>query len=68
VGAHAPSWLGLSWNRFTVFFAATALVFAAALALARRLDEPEAASMEILLREILIHSPQRIWARFWPRE
>jgi MFS family permease len=68
VGAHAPTWLGLSWNRFTVFFAATALVFAAALALARRLDEPEAASMEILLREILIHSPQRIWARFWPRD
>ena len=68
VGAHAPLWLGLSWNRFTIFFAAAAVVYAAALGFARRLDEPEAASMEILLREILIHSPQRIWARFWSRE
>jgi hypothetical protein len=37
------------------------------MALARRLEEPEAASMEALLREILIHSPQRFWFRFWPR-
>ncbi len=67
VGAHSPIWLGLSWNRYTVFFAAVAFTFLVALTLARRLEEPQAASMEELLREILIESPQRFWLRFWPR-
>lgn len=67
VGARTPVWLGLEWNRFTVFFAAAALAFLVTLALARRLDEPKAASMEALLREILIQSPQRFWLRLWPR-
>jgi MFS family permease len=67
IGSRAPLWWGLSWNRYTVFFAAAGFVFALALALARRLEEPEAVSMEALLREILIHSPQRFWFRFFPR-
>jgi hypothetical protein len=67
VGSHAPVWLGVQWNRFTVFYAAAALACLWTLFLARRLDEPEAASMEDLLREILIQSPQRFWLRFWPR-
>jgi len=67
VGKHATVWLGLEWNRFTVFFAAAAVVYAVTLALARRLEEPEAVSMEELLREILIQSPQRVWFRLWPR-
>ncbi len=67
VGGRSPLWLGLAWNRYTVFFAAAALAYLVTLALARRLDEPQAASMETLLREILIQSPQRFWVRFWPR-
>jgi hypothetical protein len=67
VGTRSPMWLGLAWNRFTIFFAAAACAYLATLVLARRLDEPEAASMEELLREILIQSPQRFWLRFWPR-
>ena len=67
VGARSPVWLGLSWNRFTIFFAAAAVAYVVTLALARRLHEPEAASMEDLLRELLIQSPQRFWIRFWPR-
>jgi len=67
VGARSPMWLGVVWNRYSVFFAAAALAFTVTLALARRLHEPEAASMEDLLREILIQSPQRFWIRFWPR-
>jgi MFS family permease len=58
---------GLSWNRYSLFFAAVGLVMLAALFLARRLDEPKAASMEALLKEILIQSPQRAWVRLWPR-
>jgi len=67
VGTRSPMWLGLAWNRFTIFFVAAACAYLATLVLARRLDEPEAASMEELLREILIQSPQRFWLRFWPR-
>jgi MFS family permease len=67
VGARSPVWLGLAWNRYTVFFAAAAVAYTVTLAFARRLHEPEAASMEDLLREILIQSPQRFWIRFWPR-
>jgi MFS family permease len=67
VGSRAPVWLGLAWNRYTIFFAAAGLAFSITLALARRLEEPEAVSMDALLREILIDSPQRFWVRFWPR-
>jgi MFS family permease len=67
VGESKPAWLGLEWNRYTVFFALAAVAFAATFVLARRLDEPKAASMEALLREILIQSPQKFWLRFWPR-
>jgi len=67
VGARAPVWLGLSWNRFTIFFAAAGLAYLITMALARRLHEPEAAGMEELLRELLIASPQRFLVRFWPR-
>ena len=67
IGTREPHWLGISWNRFTIFFAGAAFVYAASLWLIRRLDEPEAASMEELLREVLIQSPQRLLVRLWPR-
>jgi MFS family permease len=67
VGSRNPVWMGLVWTRFTVFFGAVAAAFTVALALSRRLEEPEAASMEELLRELLIQSPVRFWLRFWPR-
>jgi MFS family permease len=67
VGEREFEWLGLLWNRYTVFFAAAALVFATTFMLARGLEEPQAASMDELLREILIQNPQRFWLRFWPR-
>ena len=67
VGARAPIWLGIAWTRYTVFFAAASCVYLVTLVFARRLDEPQAASMDALLREILIQSPQRVWVRLWPR-
>lgn len=67
VGQYAPRFLGLEWNRFTVFFAGAALAFTVVLLFVQRLDEPKAASMQALLREMLIQSPQRFWLRFWPR-
>lgn len=68
VGTHSLRLLGVQWNRFSIFFGAAALAFAFTLALSRRLDEPKAVSMEVLLHDILIQSPQRFWLRFWPRE
>jgi MFS family permease len=67
VGVRAPHWAGIAWNRYTVFFAAVALVFALTLELARRLEEPAAVGFDQLLREILIQTPQRFWIRYWPR-
>ena len=67
IGTHSVTWLHLEWNRFTIFFTAAALVFLLTFFLARKLDEPEAASMEDLLREFLVQSPQKFWLRFWPR-
>lgn len=67
VGDRSWRWLGLEWNRFSLFYAAVAVAFVALGILARRLVEPKAVSMETLLREVLVQSPQRFWFRFWPR-
>jgi hypothetical protein len=32
------------------------------------LHEPKAASLEALLTDIIIESPQRLWLRFWSRD
>ena len=67
-GQWHATWLGVQWNRYSLFFAAVAVAFGGALFLTGRLQEPTAASMEELLKEILIQSPQRVWVRLWPRE
>ncbi len=68
VGNWHAVWLGVEWNRYSAFFAAVAVVMLVTLVLSRQLEEPQAASMEELLRDILIQSPQRVWVRLWPRE
>lgn len=68
IGDHSAVWLGLRWNRYTVFFASAAVCFIVSLLVARRLEEKEAASLEELLRDILINSPQRFLVRLWSRE
>jgi hypothetical protein len=61
------NWHGFEWNRYSLFFTAVGLAFLIALRFTRQLDEPAAASMEKLLKELLIQSPQRVWVRLWPR-
>lgn len=61
------AWHGFEWNRFSLFFAAVTLMFSFTLTLCRRLEEPQAASMETLLRDILEQTPLRFWLRLWPR-
>jgi MFS family permease len=60
-------WIGVEWNRFSLFFAAAGFVYLVTLILTGRLQEPKAASMEELLRDIWQQSPLRIWFRFGPR-
>lgn len=59
--------IGLQWNRYTIFFSAAAAVLVVSMLLARRLSEPKAASMQELLRDLILHSPQRLWVRIWTR-
>jgi MFS family permease len=66
-GLHA-GWREFEWNQFSVFFAAAGVAFLVALFRCRKLEETHAADMDELLRDLLIHSPQRFWLRFWPRE
>jgi MFS family permease len=67
IGAWQVTWLGLEWNRYSIFFLGVMLVFLVTTILATALEESRAASMEDLLREVLIASPQRVFLRFWPR-
>ena len=61
-------WHGFEINAFSLFFAAVAAVFLVTLWYCRRLDEPAAASLDELLRDLLRQSPLRELMRFWPRD
>ena len=56
-----------SVNRYSIFYFATMTLFGVTVGLARRLEEPTAARVEALIREILVTSPQRFWARMFTR-
>jgi len=57
----------LEWNQYTTFFVGVVAALLVTIYFVRRLEEPRAASLEHLLREILIQSPQRVFLRLWPR-
>ncbi len=58
---------GLDWNRYSVFFGLVVLAFGAAFLQSRRLEEPRAAGVETLLREIFLQDPQRVVNRILAR-
>ncbi len=66
-GTFKASWFGLEWTRYTIVFLAMFVGFLVTIFMSRKLHEPEAASFEQLLKEVLIQSPQRVWLRLWPR-
>jgi len=66
-GPHEFRGLGLALNQFSFFFLLVTLAYAATLAFCRRLEEPRAANVEALLRDLLAQTPLRSWVRFWPR-
>jgi hypothetical protein len=66
-GALDYRWHNFSINRYTIFYLGAALIFAVTVVLMRQLVEPTAARVEQLIREILVTSPQRFWARLLTR-
>ena len=68
IGDHQGSVLGLNLNHYTVFYLLVLAVVGAALWQASKLHEPKAASFEVLLTQVLIESPQRLWLRIWSRD
>ncbi len=66
VGARRVGWGGFELNRFSLFFALVTLTFVATVWRCRRLEEPRAADVSALLRDLLAQ-PLRSWMRLWPR-
>jgi MFS family permease len=58
---------GFNWNRFTIFFFGTGVMFILTTWLKLKLEEPAARPVEELVRDMFISSPQRMIARVWPR-
>ncbi|NLH74777.1 MAG: MFS transporter [Verrucomicrobia bacterium] len=56
-----------SLNRFSLFFLLATIAYAVAAWLCGKLEEPRAANVQALLRDLLSQSPIRSWMRFWPR-
>lgn len=63
IGEREATALGVGWNRYSVFFGLVALAFVAAFALCRRLEEPRAAEVHALVRELLVDEPRRWWTQ-----
>lgn len=60
-------WHAFAFNRYSLFFLATGLIFATTLFLMQKLHEPAASRVEELVRDMLLTSPQRFWARLIAR-
>jgi len=67
VGDSGGRWLGMDWNRYSLFFALVMFAFGAAFLQSRRLEEPKAAGVETLLRELFVQEPQRAFSRLLGR-
>jgi MFS family permease len=66
-GKGSFQWQAFALNRYSLFFMGTCLLFVISVWLMRQLHEPAAAKMEDLIREVLVTSPQRFWARMLTR-
>ena len=54
-------------NHYVIFFVGAGCSFGVTAILVRALEEPSAARVQALLREVLIDGPQRVWARLMTR-
>ena len=68
VGTRHWNLMGLSLNRYTLFYLGAMAVFLLALVLAGRLEEPKARSLEELLRNLRPAATRKRWPIFWSGE
>lgn len=61
VGARQGFLLGFAWNRYSLYFALVSVAFVVAFWLCQRLEEPRAAEVQRLFRELLVDEPRRWW-------
>jgi hypothetical protein len=57
----------LDWNRYSLFFALVMVSFVAAFRASLRLEEPQAAPVETLLRDLFVQEPRRLFTRMLGR-
>lgn len=62
IGERSGSALGMHWNRYSIYFGLVTLSFVGAFAMCRRLEEPRAAEVQALVRELLVDEPRRWWS------
>ncbi len=67
VGDHSFVWHQMTWDRYGFYFAGVLVAFLVNAALALRLVEPKSGTIDQLLRDLLIVSPQRSLLRLWKR-
>ena len=67
VGNRSFVWQQLKWDRFSFYFVGVLVAFLMNALLALRLVEPKSGTMDQLLRDLLIVSPQRSLLRLWKR-
>ena len=60
--------LGMKWDPFATLFAGFAACFLLTSAAAWRVEEPESAPLDQLLRQAMSRSRLRFWIRLWPRQ
>ena len=61
IGTRQGVLLGFTWNRYSLYFAMVAVSFIVAFWLCQRLEEPKAAEVQRLFRELLVDEPRRWW-------
>lgn len=64
IGPWNATFLGIEWNRYSLYFALVSVSFAVAFALCRQLLEPRAAEVSQLVRELMFEEPRRWWTFF----
>ncbi len=68
VGGFHSHRLGLDWNRYSLFFGLVMLSFLVAFRASLRLEEPQAAPVETLLRDLFLQEPRRLFTRALGRD
>ena len=61
IGPREATTIGFGWNRYSIYFGLVAAAFVWAFILCRRLEEPRAAEVQALVRELLVDEPRRWW-------